>query len=351
MRALIDLFIQSANQAFEDSGVTPRLVLAHAVKVQIPEARSRSATLQWLTDPTDGHMDEVHSLRNQYAADLVHLLTTGGGGSGLVIPTESLDHEDSYAFASSGGNYEHVFVHETGHNLGLTHDRYSSGAGVYPYAFGYVNKRAFEPDAPRSAGWRTIMSYPTRCGDARISCERLHRFSNPDQTFRGDPLGVPADSPVTGTDGPADARLTINKIAPWVGSFRSEACTGFVVTPEEPYATVGGGDVVIKVDTAPGCLWEASSQADFFTVSSDALSAGPGFVNLTANPNRTGEERSGTVTIAGKTITVRQLASDQGVCGRTPVVAEAIAKAAGFTVLSNAEKFPPRTWLESLVCT
>ena len=331
MRALIDLFIQSANQAFEDSGVTPRLVLAHAVKVQIPEARSRSATLQWLTDPTDGHMDEVHSLRNQYAADLVHLLTTGGGGSGLVIPTESLDHEDSYAFASSGGNYEHVFVHETGHNLGLTHDRYSSGAGVYPYAFGYVNKRAFEPDAPRSAGWRTIMSYPTRCGDARISCERLHRFSNPDQTFRGDPLGVPADSPVTGTDGPADARLTINKIAPWVGSFRSEACTGFVVTPEEPYATVGGGDVVIKVDTAPGCLWEASSQADFFTVSSDALSAGPGFVNLTANPNRTGEERSGTVTIAGKTITVRQLASDQGVCGRTPVVAEAIAKAAGFT--------------------
>ena len=335
MRALIDLFIASANQAFEDSGVTPRLVLAHAVKVEIPEARSRSSNLRWLQDPADGYMDEVHSLRNEYAADLVHLLASTGGSLGSVIPSESLAHEDSSAFAVTGRDSEFVFVHETGHNLGITHDRYVTAPGVYPYAVGYVNKRAFEPDAPRSAGWLTVMSYPTRCGDANVYCERLHRFSNPDQTFRGDPLGVPADSPVTGTDGPADARLTINNIAPWIGSFRSEACTEFVVTPEGPFATVGGGEVVIKVDAAPGCLWEASSQAEFLAIASDALSAGPGFVNLTANQNRTGAERSGTVMIAGKTITVRQLASDQGVCGRTPAVAEAITKAAGFTGIAQ----------------
>ena len=35
-------------------------------------------------------------------------------------------------------------------------------------------------------------------------------FSNPEKTYNGDPMGVPADHPSTGVDGPADAVGTLN---------------------------------------------------------------------------------------------------------------------------------------------
>ena len=334
MSALIDLLVQSANQAFEDSGINPRLVLAHAAMVEYV-ARDIGADLERLIDPDDGYMDEAHALRNEYAADLVHLLTNvrGFASSGLAggFSSESLSQESRAAFAITAVDSEKVFTHETGHMFGLSHDRYTDNTAIYPYAFGYVNKRALERGAPYTARWRTIMAYNNRCSDQGLACEWLLRFSNPDQTYKGDPLGVPADDPSTGPDGPADARLTINKIARWVGSFRSEACIDFTVSPDPQIAPVDGGEVALKVDTTPGCLWKASSHAEFLQITSGILSAGTGYVNIEVDANRTGEERSGMLTVAGQDITVRQLASHEGVCSRTSAVMQAITKAAGFT--------------------
>ena len=44
-----------------------------------------------------------------------------------------------------------------------------------------------------SARWRTLMAYNNRCSDADFhrGCKWLLRFSNPDQTHLGDPLGIP----------------------------------------------------------------------------------------------------------------------------------------------------------------
>ena len=338
MRALVDLMIQYTNQAFEDSGINTRLVLAHAAMVEYIREYGR-IDLPRLRSPDDGYLDEVHALRNRHAADLVHMITTyGGGGLAYVTSSESLSNEDFSAFAYTAHDSESVFAHETGHNLGLAHDRYATAGGLYPYSYGYVNKRAFDPGAPSTAAWKTIMSNIRRCNDAGIQCLDINRFSNPDQTFRGDPLGVPADSPVTGPDGPADARLTINNSARWVGSFRSQACTDFRVSPEAPVAPVGGGEVVVRVTTSPGCLWEASSQAEFLEISAGALWAGPGFVNLDVEANLTGAKRNATVTVAGKTLTLRQPATDEGVCGRTSAVADVLAKAAGFSGIAQCEQ-------------
>ena len=329
MDAVIDLMIQSANEAFETSGINPRLVLAHTALVNYVEEIS-TIDVTRLASPDDGYMDEVHALRNEYAADLVHLITlrmAGPGGTSSVIRSESLSFESTAAFAVSASDSEETFAHETGHNFGLRHDRYSDRLfpPIYPYAYGYQNNRAFEPGAPASARWSTIMAYPDRCADAGFYCPRLMRFSNPDQTYLGDPLGVPADDPATGPEGPADARLTVNRTARWVGSFRSDACTKFAVSPETPVAPVDGGGVILEVETAPGCLWEASSQSAFLAPVSDARHAGPGLVNFDVEPNQSGAERIGTVTVAGKSVEVRQLATGAGICSRTSAVARAIA--------------------------
>ena len=329
MQALIDLMIHSANHAFEISGIEPRLVLAHTALVNHVEEVS-GTDLSRLISPDDGYMDEVHALRNEHAADLVHLLTAsfrGPAGTARRIGEESLAQENYAAFAVTATGGEETFTHETGHNFGLRHDRYvnSTFSAIYPYAFGYVNSRALVPDAPVTARWRTVMAYNNGCSNAGLNCPRLLRFSNPEQTHRGDPLGVPADDPATGPDGPADARLTINRTARWVGSFRSEACTDFTVSPDAPVAPVGGGEIVLKVETVPGCLWEASSQSGFLTPPSDARHAGTRFVSINVEANQTGAERTGTLGVAGTSIEVRQLTTDAGICDRTAAVVRAIA--------------------------
>ena len=328
-RALIDLFIASANQAFEDSGISPRLVLAHSALVDYA-GETPSIDLHRLRNPDDGYMDEIHSLRNEHAADLVHLLTDApeaARGIAYLMRQESLLYEAS-AFAVSAGDSEKVFTHEIGHNFGMAHDRYVHGSlrAIYPYAYGYVNEGAFDSDASSEALWFTVMGYYDRCSDAGLDCERLLRFSNPDQSYLGDPLGVTADSAATGLDGPSDARLTLNNTARWVGSLRSESCAEFTLSPETPIAPLSGGELVIRVETAPGCLWEGSSQSGFLTITSDTRSAGSGYLRLQVEENETEAERSGTITVAGTTMDVLQLATDEGICARSSSVASEIVR-------------------------
>ena len=341
IEAIIDLMIQSTNQAFEDSGINPRLVLAHMVRVRYAEDHHfaiRGSDLARLREPADGYLDEVHALRNKYAADLVHLVGTGEpSGRAHLLRDESLSFENR-AFAITWARpeipSENIFAHEVGHIFGLRHDRYEaqSRQAIYPYAYGYVNKSAFEPDAPETARWRTLMAYNDRCTDAQFfgGCEWLPRFSNPDQTFRGDPLGIPGVEHVVDPDGPSDARRTINNTARLVGSFRSEACTNFSVTPERSVASARGGRLVIDVNTAPGCLWETSTGSEFLTVASDLLAASSGSVVVEVEANQSGGERNGILTVAGHDVIIHQLATTEGVCGRSPGIFKEITLAAGF---------------------
>ena len=95
-----------------------------------------------------------------------------------------------------------------------------------------MNQRAFEPGAPESSRWRTIMAYPNQGIDAGFDrhFRRVLYFSNPDQTYSlaadtpGDPMGVPGDAPSSSVAGPADARRTLNETRRTVANFRVAPC-------------------------------------------------------------------------------------------------------------------------------
>lgn len=169
--------------------------------------------LSRLRSKTDGHMDQVHGLRDQYGADLVALIIDNNQYCGIAYLMTTLSPGfESNAFSvtwyqCATGNYS--FGHELGHNMGCAHDRQNASGGVFPYSFGY---RFFGQGGGQ---YRTIMAYAPGT--------RIQRFSNPDVLFDGTPTGRPV-----GAADSAHNALSINNAASTVALWREckGSCTG-----------------------------------------------------------------------------------------------------------------------------
>ena len=227
IEALIDLFVAETNQAYVNSGVTHRIKLVLREEVDYTENGISGFDLGRLLDDSDGYMDHVHELRNLYAADLVHIVLGRSVDACGRAASAGIGGDESTGFAFTvsycGGL---TFAHELGHNMGLLHDRYQLGVPLTGSNYGYVNQRMFEPGAPESARWRTIMAYGIQCGEvAEYYCELIGYFSNPENNYNGDPMGVPADHPSTGVDGPANAVGTLNDRREITANFRQSSAS------------------------------------------------------------------------------------------------------------------------------
>ena len=240
----VDLMVAQTNAAYQASGVHQRIKLVAVEEVVgYTELIESSTDLNRLRLPSDGYMDEVDDVRDMMAADIVLLVRAGRGSQAYQMGTPSQDFA-SQAFGVVRSGNAGAFAHELGHLMGLRHDRYVSCGGRcnnaphFPYAFGYVNQRAFDPNDPESpnpdptvpttARWRTIMSYNNQCAAAGFGCQWLFRFSNPDQLQPdpgGDPLGKAGLEPAPGADGPSDAVRMLNRTRRYVANFRTVSGT------------------------------------------------------------------------------------------------------------------------------
>ena len=212
--AVIDLMVAETNQIYAASEVHHRVRLVERSEVAYNETGDSFIDIGRLANPSDGHMDEVHAVRDRVGADLVHLIVgesnVGGIAAGILSAFGLTNHR-------SGGR---TFAHELGHNMALFHDRYEQRSVFPDPAHGYVNQPGLVAGAPQSRRWYTVMATPVQCRDAGISCQFLYRFSNPHHSYNGDPLGVPYGTEVTSTTGPADAVAVLNVTGPVVALWR-----------------------------------------------------------------------------------------------------------------------------------
>jgi len=134
--------------------------------------------------------------------------------------------------------------------------------------------------ATSSAGWITILTGATGTGNGSVT------YSVQSNT----------GSARTGTLTVAGESVTISQSAP---------CT-YGISPNNDTIDKQGGTGRVSVTTQSGCTWTAVSNATWITITSGSSGAGNGTVNFTAAANTTGNNRTGTLTIAGQTFTVTE---------------------------------------------
>ncbi|HMF92659.1 MAG TPA: BACON domain-containing carbohydrate-binding protein [Vicinamibacterales bacterium] len=117
-----------------------------------------------------------------------------------------------------------------------------------------------------------------------------------------------------------------------------QGCT-FVVAPTNQSVIPAGGALSATVSTAPACAWTAVSNAPFITITSGASGSGTGTVAFSVAANSGTDARTGTLTIAGQTVTVSQAGTVATTCTFTvsaPGPVDAIGGPATVAVTASA---------------
>ena len=195
-RAAIDLALAETNQALRNTGVNTSFRLVHSREVSYTETGNSDTDLGRLRVASDGYLDAVRTLRDQYAADFVVLIVeamTDACGRGYVSAVDGSEPhgltgfpEYAYSVVARGClRGGRTLPHELGHNMGAEHDWYVSGSdrAAYNYAYGYTS---------RAGRFLDIMSYYDLCRAQGLTCAQLLQYSNPRVQSGGYPTGVAA---------------------------------------------------------------------------------------------------------------------------------------------------------------
>jgi len=209
MSSLINLAVSETNTGYQKSDVTQRLVLVYSQEeVGYTENGNFSTELGRLRSKNDGHMDDVHGLRDQYGADCVSLIVGGSQYCGIAyLMTNVSAGFESNAFSvvsrSCATGY-YSFGHELGHNMGCAHDSANAGSAAYGYSYGWRTS---------NNAYRTVMAYSPG--------SRINYYSNPSKNKNGYALGQTNS---------AENWRSLNNTASTVAAWRDSTTGSFTLT-------------------------------------------------------------------------------------------------------------------------
>jgi hypothetical protein len=193
---VIALMIALGNTSLSNSQTGITLTLAHSAQITYTENNDMVTSLYRLQNPSDGYMDNVHTLRKQYNAALVQLLSTDNNSGGY-----------GYLLGNTGGNYNYGFsvcyitqvadaypcsVHEFGHNMGLGHGAQhiiNKSTGIFSYSYGW--RWTGTNNSPYGTNkYGSVMTYWSggNYSDG-IACYNVPYFSNPSVSYLGAATG------------------------------------------------------------------------------------------------------------------------------------------------------------------
>ena len=208
IEGLIYLAVAEANQAYVNSLIDQHLRLVHVEEVNYTETGFFFIDYPHLQDGTDGPLDNVQTLRDTFAADVVSLITKTGDscGQGQTMEASVLGSSfENLAYSvvrldCATGDFS--LAHEIGHNMGAQH---VMGNGAYSDSHAFVKISPTSGVGP----WRTVMADGTSPASTRVQY-----FSNPNVNY-------PAGSvDATGIAGSADNARTLNSTKFIVSNFR-----------------------------------------------------------------------------------------------------------------------------------
>jgi uncharacterized protein (TIGR03437 family) len=104
------------------------------------------------------------------------------------------------------------------------------------------------------------------------------------------------------------ARTGTLAVAGQVFTINQAAGCSFTINPATQSFAAMGGSGSVNVTTGTNCVWTATSNASWLTITSGPSLPGAGTVKFTVAMN-TGAQRTGTLTMAGQTFTVAQAAA------------------------------------------
>jgi hypothetical protein len=119
MRGKIDAMIAGINQVYVNSGILTQLRLVYAYRhpsYKWDAQQNCDDALGHLTSPDDGHLDDVHSYRSQYRADMVQLIHAPCVYCGKAW-SWPVQFNLAFSVITSACTDAFVSAHELGHNM------------------------------------------------------------------------------------------------------------------------------------------------------------------------------------------------------------------------------------------